>query len=131
MIVVDASVLAPALSDDGRPGDHSRRRLIPESLTAPELIDLQVASVLRGRTVAGKLTARRAALALQDLDALPLERVSHRHLVARCWELKANFTVYDAAYVALAELVGALLVTADVRLSRAPGIRCAVEMLTV
>jgi predicted nucleic acid-binding protein len=130
VIVVDASVLAPALSDDGTSGDRARARLLPESLTAPELVDLEVASVLRGRTVAGKLPARRAALALQDLDALPLERVSHRPLLTRCWELLANLTVYDAAYVALAELIGATLVTADARIDRAPGINCAVEVLT-
>lgn len=130
MIVVDASVLAAALSDDGTSGDRSRARLLPESLTAPELVDLEVASVLRGRTISGKLPVRRGELALEDLDALPLERVSHRHLLARCWELRANLTVYDAAYVALAELIDAPLITADARIGRAPGIRCTVEILT-
>ena len=130
MIVVDASVLAPALSDDGAAGDRSRARLISEALTAPELVDLEVASVLRGRTISGKLPARRAELALQDLNALPLERVSHRHLLARCWELRENLTVYDAAYVALAELMDVPLITADKGIGRVPGVRCTVEVLT-
>lgn len=129
MIVVDASVLAPALSDDGASGDRARDRLARESLTAPELVDLEVASVLRGRTNAGKLSARRAALALADLAALPLARVAHRDLLARCWELRANLTVYDAVYLALAEVFGVPLITADARIARAPDVRCVVEVM--
>ena len=47
----------------------------------------------------------------------------------RAWELRANATVYDAVYVALAELLDAPLVTADGKLARAPGIRCDVEVV--
>lgn len=130
MIVIDASVLAPALSDDGPSGDRARARLTNEALSAPELIDLEVASVLRGRTNANKLPGRRAALAMHDLTELPLERVPHRPLLARCWQLRANLTIYDAAYVALAELLDARLVTADARLGRVPGVTCTVEVVT-
>lgn len=129
MIVVDASVLAPALGDDGTDGDQARSRLGGEVLAAPELIDLEVASVLRRLLAAGRLPARRAELALSDLFALPLRRVPHRPLLRRCWNLRDNLTAYDAAYVALAEQLGATLVTSDLRLSRAPGLRCEVEML--
>ena len=62
MIVVDASVLAVALADDGSDGDHARDRLRGQGLAAPELIDLEVASVLRRRAHAGSLDLRRAAL---------------------------------------------------------------------
>ncbi len=72
---------------------------------------------------------RRASLAFDDLDALRLARAPHAPLLRRCWELRHNLTTYDAAYVALAELLGAVLVTGDARLSSAPGARCAVEVL--
>ena len=130
MLVVDASVLATALADDGADGDTARGRLRGEDLAAPELIDLEVVSVLRRQLSAGRLDARRARLALDDLLELPIQRVPHRPLLRRCWELRDNLTVYDAAYVALAEALGAPLVTADARLSKAPGVRCAVEVLS-
>lgn len=129
MIVVDASVLAPALADDGPDGDRARDRLRGELITAPELIDLEVASVLRRSAAAGRVTDDRAHQALDDLIDLPLRREGHRALLHRCWELRHTVTSYDAAYVALAEALGVVLVTADGRLSRAPGIACEVEVL--
>lgn len=68
----------------------------------------------------GELPLRRAELALSDLVALPLERVGHRSLLRRCWELRENLTIYDASYVALAEAAGAVLVTAG---TGCPGLR--------
>lgn len=129
MLVVDASVLAPALADDASDGDAARARLRGEALVAPELIDLEVASVLRRQLLAGDLDARRAELALADLVDLPVRRVPHRRLLTRCWALRQNLTVYHAAYVALAELLDLVLLTADARLSKAPGLRCEVEVL--
>ena len=129
VIVVDASVLAPALADDGDDGRIARARVANESLAAPELVDLEVLSVLRGLVRAGSLTAERATEGLMDLVDLPLRRAPHRTLVTRCWELRGNVTPYDAAYIALAELLDATLVTADARLARAPGITCRVEVL--
>ena len=129
MSVVDASVLATALGDDTAQGDTARTRLLGEDLTAPELIDLEVVSVLRRQLSAGRVDTRRAVLALQDLVDLPLRRVSHVPLLARCWELRDNLTVYDAAYVALAEALGTVLLTADERLARAPGVECEVEIV--
>jgi predicted nucleic acid-binding protein len=129
VLVVDASALVVALSDDGPDGDLVRRRLRGESLTAPELVDLEVVSVLRKQLAIGALDGRRAGLALTDLADLPLRRVPHLPLLARCWELRDNLTVYDAAYVALAEVLDAPLVTADSRLGRAPGTTCQIEVL--
>lgn len=60
---------------------------------------------------------------------LPLRRAPHRVLLPRCWSLRENLTIYDASYVALAEELNVVLLTADVRLSRAPGLRCRVEAL--
>jgi predicted nucleic acid-binding protein len=123
VIVVDASVLATALGDDGPDGDHARARLRGERLSAPELVDLEVTSVLRRQVHSG------AAQALADLAALPLRRTPHRPLLARCWELRDNLTVYDASYVALAEALEVTLLTGDGRLAHAPGLRCHVEIL--
>jgi predicted nucleic acid-binding protein len=120
VIVIDASVLAAALGDDG---DAARKRLRGQELAAPEIVDLEVTSVWR-RTLTDE---RRAALALTDLAELPLTRAPHRPLLPRCWQLRHNLTPYDAAYVALAEVLDVALVTADRRLARATGIRCAVE----
>jgi predicted nucleic acid-binding protein len=129
VIVVDASVLATALADDESDGDAARARLRGASLVAPELIDLETASVIRRQFRAGMLSERRARLALADLVDLPLRRESHRHLLARCWELRDNLSVYDAAYVALAETLDVVLLTADVRLAEAPGPRCEIELV--
>lgn len=130
MLVIDASVLATALGDDGSDGDIARARLRDQQLAAPELIDLEVVSVLRRQLSAGLLDARRAQLALHDLLDLPIERAPHAPLLSRCWELRDDLTVYDAAYVALAEALDTLLLTADAPLASAPGLRCPIERLS-
>jgi predicted nucleic acid-binding protein len=129
VIVVDASVLAVALADDGQDGDFARARLRGEQLTAPGLVDLEVVSVWRRQLRDGAMDARRAALALADLAALPLRRAAHQPLLARCWELRDNLTIYDASYVALAEALEVSLLTGDGRLARSTGPRCPIEVL--
>jgi predicted nucleic acid-binding protein len=129
VIVVDASVLAVALGDDGADGELARNRLADNTLAGPELIDLEVASVWRRHVAAKLMSARRAAAAAADLEDLPLHRSSHRPLLRRVWELRHVVTPYDAAYVALAEALDVVLVTADTRLARAPGVKCEVEAI--
>jgi predicted nucleic acid-binding protein len=129
LIIVDASVIAPALADDDVDGERARSRLRGERLMAPEVLDLEVVSVIRKALLGGELNRRRAGLALADLVDLDLERVSHRPMLTRIWELRQSNTSYDAAYVALAETINATLVTADRRLSLAPGPRCTIEYL--
>jgi predicted nucleic acid-binding protein len=129
VLVVDASVLVVALADDGADGDAARARLRGEELAAPELLDLEVTSVLRKQRSAGMTDDRRALLALTDLRALPIHRAAHPPLLSRCWELRDSLTVYDAADVALAELLQADLLTADGRVAAAPGLRCGIEVL--
>jgi predicted nucleic acid-binding protein len=75
------------------------------------------------------LDDRRAELALADLEAMPICRTPHLPLLRRCRELRDDLTVYDAAYVALAELLEAALLTGDQRLAGAPGPRCSIETL--
>ncbi|HVV77203.1 MAG TPA: type II toxin-antitoxin system VapC family toxin [Mycobacteriales bacterium] len=129
MIVVDASVLVTALGDDGPDGDRARTRLRGELLAAPYLIDLEVGSVWRRLVAAGTMDLRRAGLALVDLHELPLRRARHIDLLPRCWELRSDLSIYDAAYVVLAEVLETTLVTADARIKKAPGPRCNIEVL--
>lgn len=129
MIVIDASVLVTALGDDGPDGRRARARLAGERLAAPAVVDLEVISAWRRLWLGGRLERDRVDSALADLESLRLERVPHRPLLRRCWELRDNATVYDAAYVALAEQMDATLVTADQRLADAPGTRCEIEVL--
>jgi predicted nucleic acid-binding protein len=89
-------------------------------LHAPYLLDAEVAQVLRRLEQARVLTATRAGEALDDLRALRLVRHAHLPLIERVWELRDNLSAYDALYVALAEALGAPLVTTDRRLARAP-----------
>jgi predicted nucleic acid-binding protein len=129
VIVVDASVIVTALADDGDDGDRARLRLRGERLAAPHLVDIEVTSAWRRMTAAGDLDLRRAALARVDLSSLRLDRVPHLRLLDRCWELRENLTIYDAAYVALAELLDTTLLTADRRVKDAPGVRCPIDVL--
>ena len=129
MIVVDASILVTALADDGPDGDRLRDRLRDERLAAPHLVDVEVVSAWRRLAAAGDLDERRAAFAIEDLRSLRLDRVPHAPLIDRCWELRTNLTVYDAAYVALAEAMDAVLVTADARLASSPNARCTIELI--
>lgn len=130
MIVVDASVAAPALAMDDEEGDRARALIPGDKIFVPELIDLEVASYVRRAVRAGLLEPVRAVEALADLALLPFERVSHTPFLSRIWELRDNLTPYDAAYVALAETMQAPLLTADARLSRAPGLRCEVVVVS-
>lgn len=131
MIVVDASVLANAVADDGAAGRLARVRLnAAGDVAVPDLADVETVSVLRRRWLSGDLAARRFRSALEDLLALPLARFPTGPFMPRAYELRANVTPYDASYVALAEGLGCTLLTADARLARASNVRCPVEVLT-
>ena len=96
---------------------------------APHLIDVEVAQVVRRYAAAGELDAERGREALADLADFPLLRYPHDLLLQRIWELRNNLTAYDAAYVALAEVLGAPLLTRDRRLAAAPGHHAKVELV--
>lgn len=129
MIVVDASVLANVVGDDGTDGDRAREVIAGQELSVPDLVDVEVVSVLRRRWLAKTMTARRFAAAVSDLGALPADRYPVLPFMPRAYELRANVSAYDATYVALAEQLGCALVTADRRLASAPGSRCAITVI--
>jgi predicted nucleic acid-binding protein len=128
VIIADASFLVMALGDDGPDGTQARERLRGEELAAPHLVDVEVTSVLRRSSLTGSMTEQRAGQALQDLADLTIERVAHTTLLSRVWELRGNYTAYDACYVAVAELCHAPVLTYDAKMARAPGARCTFEV---
>lgn len=132
MIVLDASVAIQALVDTGGSGALARRSLLrASSVHAPHLLDLEVTATLRSLTARDVLDDAVAADAVEELGAMPIQRHEHTLLLSRIWELRRNVTAYDACYVALAEALGAVLLTADERLTRAPGLGCRIELLRV
>lgn len=129
MIVVDASCLYEVVA--GRPlAEHIRGRLIAdEAQAAPDVVDVEVFSMIRREFLAGKIDTTLAELAISDLTSWPGERFGHRGLLGRAWELRTTVRGWDAMYVALAEFLDATLVTLDGRLGRAQGPRCPIEVL--
>jgi len=114
MIVVDASAIAEFLLQTEL-GSRVERRLYGanEDLHAPHLLDVEVLSAFRRLVRAGEMDAGRAEEAVEDLQLLRIVRHGHRDLASRAWELRQNFTAYDAMYLALAESLEAVLVTCD------------------
>ena len=127
MLVVDASVVAPAVADGGDDGWRHRQRLRGEQLAAPDLLRVEVLSVLRRQHRRGGLDAGQVAAAVDDLLDLELDVYPTGPLLRRAWELRENVIAYDACYVALAEALDCPLLTADARLSRADGPICEFE----
>ncbi len=102
----------------------------PGSLVnAPHLLDVEVAQVVGRLVRSRKLTLAEAEGVVTDLGELDLLRHEHVDLLERVLELHANATAYDGVYLALAEALGAELVTCDAKLGRVPGIRASVRVV--
>ena len=130
MIVIDASVLANVIGDDGADGKRARAELrTAQDLAAPDLVDVETVAVLRKRWLAEAITQRRFASAIGDLERIAIDRYPTLQLMRCAYELRSTLTSYDAAYVALAELLGCDLLTGDARLAKAPGPKCPVRLL--
>jgi predicted nucleic acid-binding protein len=125
VIVVDASAALSALLNDGA----ARRAVAGEQLHAPHLVDSEVASGLRRAVAAGRIDVHAGWTALDTWRRLGLTRYAVHPLLDRVWELRENLCAYDAGYVALAEALQCALVTADVKLSQAPGIQCPITVV--
>ena len=130
MIVIDASVLANVVGDDGSDGQRARLEFRNAGdVAAPDLADIETVAVLRKRWIAGTVSDQRFAAAVDDLEQLDIDRYPALRFMRRAYELRANVTVYDSAYVALAEALSCELLTADQRLANASGPRCAIRVL--
>ena len=130
MIVIDASALLEALI--GTPSASLVEAYIfqtDQTIHAPHLLDLEVAQVLRRFVLGGRITLARAQQALAHLTNLQPFRYPHDFLLPRVWELRANVTAYDAVYIALAEYLGAPLVTRDRRMANAVGHHAQIELV--
>jgi len=125
VIVIDASATVSALLNAG----PARTALGVEQLNAPHLIDAEVANALRRQVAARHIPAAAGWAALATLRQLGMARHPSVGLLDRIWELRDNLSAYDASYVALAEALGCGLLTADARLSQAPGRRCPVTVV--
>lgn len=115
---------------DARGARELRDRLLADDdAHAPHLLDVEVAGALRRLVAHGVLSDDRAADALLDAADLPILHYPHRALIERAWELRAHVTIQDGVYIALAELLGAPLVTCDRRLAPAGGHQATIEIL--
>lgn len=128
MLIVDASILFEVVADTPGAEVLRRRLLLDPDHCAPHLIDAEVHAVIQREYRNGRLDLTAATQAVDDLRTWPGERWSHRPLLARAWQLRNNVRSYDALYVALAEALGATLLTLDRRLATAPGLLCSVEV---
>jgi predicted nucleic acid-binding protein len=129
VIVVDASALLEVLLRTPAAAGVERRLFEPaQTLHVPHLLDVEIAQVMRRYALGGEISAQRGRLALADLADFPLHRYPHAVLLRRVWDLRHNLTAYDAVYVALAEALGAPLLTRDQRLASAAGHRARVEL---
>ena len=128
MIVVDTSAIIGVLAGQPRVPRLVDRLISDSDLHAPHLLDVEFQHALRRLVIAGTISDERAADARMDFADLTIFRYPHVSLADRMWELRRNVTAYDAAFLALAEALGAPLVTCDARLARAPGHAASVEV---
>lgn len=129
--VVDASVMAEALAGKTQADIDLRARLTAATCHAPHLIDAEVGTVLRREVRLGEIQEATARNALRALGRIVEHRYVHvGQLSYDAWELRHNLTFYDGLYVALAAMLDVPLLTADARLTKAPGLTCRFELVS-
>ncbi|MDX2180257.1 MAG: type II toxin-antitoxin system VapC family toxin [Bryobacteraceae bacterium] len=130
MTVVDCSVLADAIRQTKGGGLVAARIFRRgETLCAPHLLDVELVHTLRRWQMQGRMTLDEGIDAIRTLKSLPIRRFSHEFLLDRIWELRHNYTAYDATYISLAEALDATFVTRDAALVVAPQHRARVELI--
>jgi predicted nucleic acid-binding protein len=130
VIVLDASAVVELLLQTDTGVALGRRLLqVEETLHAPHLLDIEVTQVIRRFVLSGAVDEDRGSAALRDLMDLDVTRHPHDVLLPRVWQLHRNLTAYDASYVALAEALGAVLLTTDGRLAKSSGHDAKIDVL--
>ncbi|MGI9016203.1 MAG: type II toxin-antitoxin system VapC family toxin [Euzebya sp.] len=129
MIVIESSALVSFLVGSDPRANRVRQKASTQPLAAPHGVDLEVTSALRGLVLSHKLDAGEAGRALALLASLRLRRYPVTPLLTRIWDLRDNMWPYDAAFVALAEMLDSSLLTVDSKFEGTPGLRCHVECL--
>lgn len=131
MIVVDSSLIVAALTSDDLHGKRSRAALADDhNWQAPDHLRVESTSAIKGRLLGGKISLERAQAAVETLNRLRIACAPWGEVADRVWELRSNLTPYDAAFIALAELRGCRVVTADRKLANCSVRRCPVEVIT-
>ncbi len=130
LVVIDASVLAAFYAaDDLRRSAVAERLSAGDALLAPAHLDAEVVSALRGMARVNRALDRRVPIALAHLAGFTIRRMPLAPLLERMWALRHNVTAYDAAYIALAERLDAVLLTCDARLANASGPTCTIDLI--
>ncbi|MDA8371854.1 MAG: type II toxin-antitoxin system VapC family toxin [Nocardiopsaceae bacterium] len=129
MTVVDASAIMELLVDRGK-GKAVESRIRGHRIYAPHLLNIEVLSVLRGLLQKKEITLAEAETARNDFSSLLIELRAHTPLLKRTWELRHNYSAYDAAYIATAEVLETRVLTTDARMSRGTGARCPIELVS-
>ncbi len=125
-VVCDSSAVVALLLDAGPDGRWATAALTGAQLAAPSIVAFESANIIRRHELARVISSDQAAQAHMDLLGLAIEQWPYEILAGRSWDLRRNLSSYDASFVALAELIGATLVTLDRRLRRAPHLRCGI-----
>ena len=118
--------MVAVLLDSGVDGEWATRQLADAHISAPVLMPFEVSNIIRRSERAGLISSDAAAQAHADCLHRAMDLWPYDSLASRAWELRHNLTVYDASYVALAELLGVPLVTLDQAIGKTPGLRCEV-----
>jgi predicted nucleic acid-binding protein len=129
VIVVDASCLYEVVAGADFAEEARRRLATDPDQAAPHVIEAEVLGVIRRQHMLRRLDGTAARQAVEDLRDWPGERFGHRSLLDRAWQLRDRVRTWDALYVALAEALGATLVTLDRRLAAVPHLDCTIEVL--
>ena len=127
--VLDASAMVALLLDGGVAGEWVAQQIVGASISAPSLLHYEVANIIRRSEQAGLISHDAAVQAHADCLRLAVDVWDYEALADRAWQLRRNLTIYDAAYVALAELLEAPLFTLDKRIGKAPGLHCEVLVM--
>lgn len=129
MLIVDASCLYEVVADGARASQLRDRLALDPDQAAPHVVDVEVLGIIHRDLMLGRLDRTSASQAVEDLRDWPGDRVGHRLLLDRAWELRHRVRSWDAIYVALAEALEGTLLTLDARLGRVSGLDCEVEVL--